>query len=167
MNDKHALRKTSVLILLAVLLIVACDIFNTESQLPPDDQTAITIKQGIAGKVWFWEGDFMPGDPPTGTITPVKRDVLVHMPTHIDSVEQPGFSPFYTSISTSLVAETSSNDSGFFQIHLEPGQYSIFVLEDTLFYANGFNGQGIIYPVSVYNDSVTQIDFDITYASTW
>ena len=149
-------------IIFILLVLIACESPDSEDSL---DLLAITIEQGIVGRVWFWEGDFQPES--RGTIIPVQRDVLAHTITHFDSVDRVGVSAFYNSIGTTLVSEVRSNDSGFFQIPLLPGEYSIFVLEDTLFYANVFNGQGFIYPVSVFNDSVTQIDFNITYKATY
>jgi hypothetical protein len=165
MNSKSTYQRKRTLPLLFIFLLAACRTDVTEPPIHPPDLLEITIQQGIAGRVWFWEGNFMP--PAAGSITPALRDVLIYTLTSLDSVDQVGYSPFYRNIFTSLVAETVSNDSGFFQISLEKGQYSVFVREDTLYYSNLFDGHRNIYPVTVEVDSVTYIDFDITYKASF
>jgi hypothetical protein len=144
---------------LAMLLSIYC---TQHSIYPPDTNYQITIPQGLWGNVWFWEGNFMP-PVESGTITPVVRDVYIYEPTSLDQVDQVGYSAFYTQIHTQLIAKTESNETGFFQIALSSGEYSVFVKEDTLFYANGFNGDGIIMLHSVSASFVTKVQIDITY----
>ena len=129
-----------------------------------------TIKQGVYGFVEFWEGDFMPTIPPIsgrGKITPVVRTLVVHTATRFDSVAQVGYSPFYSAIYTRRVTATSSNELGFFQVELQPGKYSFFVIEDSLYYANGTDGEGSICPVIVQKDSLSFLQFNITYKATF
>ncbi|MEW6686966.1 MAG: hypothetical protein AB1393_12310 [Candidatus Edwardsbacteria bacterium] len=135
-------------------------------QYPPDTRSQVTIVQGVWGNVWFWKGNFMPGSA-TGTITPVVRQVFVYKPVHIDSVVTVGYSPFYLAIHGTLVATTTSNNTGFFQMVLDTGKYSLFVKEDTLYYANLFDGEGYILPAKVARDSVTKVQIDITYEAYW
>ena len=131
-------------------------------EYPPDTSDQITITQGVWGNVWFWEGNFMPCVP-SGTITPVVREIYVHSLTSLDSVSQIGYSPFYSEIYTQLIAITESNSTGFFEIALPPGRYSLFVREDSLFYANSFDGEGNILPATVVEDSVTKTQINIDY----
>ncbi len=156
----------------------SCIIANTkppekcpEPEYPPETKEKVTINQGLWGNVWFWEGDFyiidyQPDCPPR-KITPVIRNVYAFEPTSglpVDSqVIQVGYSPFYSKILTKLVDSTQSDSTGFFQLELPPGKYSFFVKEDSLFYANLFDGYGLIFPVIVVKDSVTKIQIDITY----
>jgi hypothetical protein len=131
-----------------------------------DDQ--VTIEQGIWGDVWFLEGDFMPMCP-SGTITPVVREIRVHSLTHRDDVvDGPNpYAPFYSEIHTDLIATIYSGTDGFFEVQLPPGQYSLFVVEDTLFYANRFDGTGHINPVEVLENEVTEILFEIDYEAAY
>lgn len=134
---------------------------------PPDSQTGPTISQGVWGIVYFWKGDFMPGpDPPGGSITPVSREIHVYEATRFDQVVNAG-NAFYQSINTKFVTKVKSNRSGFFQVALPPGNYSFFVKEGTLFYANLWDGEGHILPASVHPDSLTNVRIDITYKAAF
>jgi hypothetical protein len=135
---------------------------------PDRNDARVTIEQGIWGDVWFWEGDFMPMCP-SGTATAAAREMRVHELTSEDDVEHaPGtWWPFYSEVRTPLVASVWSDADGFFEVALPPGMYSLFAVEDTLFYANGFDGYGNIYPVTVRAGQVTEILFNIDYLSTW
>ncbi len=156
----------------AISMFVLCSCNKaTETDPPPGSTDTIpTIHQGVYGKVYFWQGDFMPTVPPApprGSITPVKRTVVVHVPTRADSVEQVNYSAFYRAILTQRIGLTTSNDAGFYQIELPPGRYSFFIVEDTLFYANGGDGYGYILPATVVQDSLTKLDINITYKATF
>jgi hypothetical protein len=136
--------------------------------LPPSNAGRVTITQGIWGDVWFWQGDFMPICP-TGTVTAVAREMRIHELTSWHEVDEvPGRgAPFYSAIHTPLVATVHSDEKGFFQVELPPGVYSLFAVEDSLFYANGFDGSGNIYPVLVNEGEVTKVRFDINYMAAW
>jgi hypothetical protein len=131
------------------------------ADLTEDDPLRITIHQGVAGRVWFQTGDLFWGGPLRST--PVKREVLVHTLTRSDSVLPPRAADFFTQILTSFAGKSSSNDSGFYQISLPPGHYSVFVREDTLLYAGSCDGQGYFQPVLVKPDSVSWLDIKIHY----
>ena len=135
---------------------------------PERNEEKVTISQGIWGDVWFWEGNFM--EPcPTGIVTAVSREMRIHELTSRDDVESAwGIgSPFYSEIRTELVATVRSGDDGFFQVELPVGWYSVFAVEDTLFYANRGDGVGNIYPVEVLEGEVTGVLFDVDYLATW
>ena len=166
------MRYSKMMYLLSVIILVFvlhCQEKYRGIQYPPDTSDQITITQGVWGNVWFWEGDFMPviyPALPTGTITPVVREIYVHTLTPRDSVSQVGYSPFYYEIYTQLVTTTWSNSTGFFEVALPPGGYSFFVREDSLFYANRDDGAYIL-PATVVDDSVTKVQIDIDYMATW
>ncbi len=164
-------------IILALLSGCQDDLFNSKDtdgfRYPPSQAYRVTIPRGVWGQVWFWEGDFMPVVCPGGdcfsggTITPVKRKVFIHQLTSLDQVEAGDSPEFFTAIHTPLVDTLWSDEFGFFQIELPPGRYSFFVLEDSLFYANGIDGEGHILPVEVKPDSVSMRQIDITYRATF
>jgi hypothetical protein len=76
-------------------------------------------------------------------------------------------SQFYYQINSKLVSSVESDLTGFFQIELDPGKYSLFVWEDTCYYSNGFDGQGNIYPVEVDSCAISEVRFDITYEAAY
>ena len=163
------MRRTAVVcVAVFALLACSCDLFTPEcegTRYPPRSSRFVSISEGAWGDVWFWQGDFMPVCP-SGTIRPVAREVLFYELTALDSVVQVGWGPFYSEVHSKLVATTRSNQRGFFQISLPPDTYSVFVREDSLLYANGFDGHGNIFPVEVKKNEATGFRIDITYAST-
>jgi hypothetical protein len=135
-------------------------------QYPDHHPELVSIHQGLWGDVWFWQGDFMPMCP-SGVVFPVSREMRIHELASFDDVDQAGYGPFYSAVHTPLVAVAQSGENGFFEVALEPGRYSVFSVEDTLLYANRFDGHGNIHPVTVDTAQVVGITFDITYESTW
>jgi hypothetical protein len=135
-------------------------------EYPNRNGDRVSIPQGVWGDVWFWEGNFMPVCP-TGSVAGVGREMRIHELTSRNDVEMEGVGPFYSEIRTPLVSTVWSDADGFFQVSLPAGRYSVFSVEDTLFYANRFDGNGHIFPVQVVGDSVTGVRFDITYRAAY
>jgi hypothetical protein len=134
---------------------------------PVRNHELVSINQGVWGDVWFWRGDFQPTCA-SGTITAASREVLLYERVNTDSVTSVHQgSPFYTEIRAKLLGTTHSDAMGFFQLELPTGDYSLFVREDSLFYANRGDGQGNIFPVSVRPDSVSGVRVDITYEASY
>ena len=153
-----------------IVLLQSCELMNGIGPPPAVPDSTPSIRQGVYGHVEFWEGDFMPTYPPSshrGTIRPVVRTFVVYTATRFDSVAHVGYSAFYSDIYTRRVATTTSNTLGFFQVELPPGKYSFFVIEDSLFYANGGDGEGFLCPVTVKQDSLSFLRFTITYKATF
>jgi len=152
------------------ILLSSCIDTPTENELkyPPDNQYKVSITQGVWGNVWFWEGDFMPIiDPVHAKITPVIREIYIYEPTDDSMVEPSDGGTFFTSINSTLIATIRSDSDGFFQVSLAPGKYSFFVKEDTLFYANRWDGDGHILSAIVMENSVTKNKIDITYKAVY
>ncbi len=112
----------------------------------------------------------MPGPPKSessGGITPVIRDVYIYEETTLDDVEEADQEGgFFLSISTNLVAELKSDNTGFYQQKLPPGKYSIFVKENGLFYADLFSEERIM-PVDISENSIVKNQIDITYKAAF
>ena len=153
-----------------IALLQSCEWMTGIGPSPAVPDSTPSIRQGVYGFVEFWEGDFMPTYPPTshsGTIRPVVRTIVIHTATRFDSVARVGYSAFCSDIYTRRVATTISNQLGFFQAELPPGKYSLFAIEDSLFYANGGDGQGYLCPVTIKQDSLSFMRFTITYKATF
>jgi hypothetical protein len=164
--------KSFKLICLGILfLFSSCEIFN----LPPvsdidkllsKNKQKITITTGLSGTLLKKEGDCMPSYPTTNKSCkeyPVSRTLSVYEYSTIRDVV--GYGPLFDSVTSKLIGQCKADNDGFFQITLSPGKYSIFILENEKFYANGFDGLGGINPVVVKADNVSIIRLTLDYAS--
>jgi hypothetical protein len=66
-------------------------------------------------------------------------------------------------VKTDLIATTTSNSKGFFEVYLAPGIYSVFVQEGDSLYANRGTADGI-NTVTISEEQVTELLFEINYA---
>jgi hypothetical protein len=121
---------------------------------------------GIKGTVYFKEGNFMPSPDgmSKGSGTPVKRTLYVYEPT-TDADVVSDESTFYTAIKTKKVKTLRSDANGRYAAALKPGKYSIFIQEKGKLYANGFDGDGHIQPVSIEAGKITELDLYISWAA--
>jgi hypothetical protein len=56
---------------------------------------------------------------------------------------------FFDNFNTQLLAQADTDNTGFFQINIAPGTYTIAVVENGKLYANGRDGQGGLNPVTL------------------
>ena len=130
------------------------------------NQTKISIEQGVAGTLVLKEGNCMPmigpyeGDNPCRN-NAVRRTVQIYEPTTPEDTE--GSGPSFEKIHTNLIAETQSDKDGFFEVELNTGLYSLFIIEKGDFYRNRWSNS-YIGPVSVKKDSITIENPVIDYA---
>jgi hypothetical protein len=126
------------------------------------------LKEGIRGTVIFKTGNFMPSpDAPSGGMgAGVRREVHIYELTNMSQVRSDD-SQFYTSISTRLVKKVQSDEQGCFRAELPAGRYSLFVKEGDKLYANLFDGENNIFPVTVEKGKVNEVRFDINYDATY
>ena len=134
------------------------------TQYPDRHGDRVSIAQGLWGDVWFWAGDFMPVCA-SGTVSGVAREIQVYELTSMGQTEPVGLT-FFRSVNTRRIASVLADRDGFFKVQLPPGRYSLFAKEDSLLYANFFDGQANIYPVAVDSARVTETRFDIDYRAT-
>jgi hypothetical protein len=130
----------------------------------------VMIQEGVWGQLSFWDGDFTPGNYrcPRGTITAVGRVVLVFEPT-LGSMSTPDSTSIQllTSVSTSPIDSASSDETGFFEIAIPPGEYSLFVREGDLLYSMVGGAGGVIHtPLVVEPNKASVYDLRITYRTT-
>ncbi len=171
--------KRCVTVAFLFLFLSACSLFERaeDKDCNPfptsiDYESRVTIQQGIGGRIWFWEGDFMPPiGCDSGTIEPVSREVFIYELTSFDQVVPRGVHSFYSEVKTQLVATVRSDENGFFEITLPRGTYSIFVKEDGRFYAFAFDLSeghgGYAAPAAVITDTVSFIPIDINHKATF
>lgn len=144
------------LLLLVLVFFTACKSSQGQKQ-----------SQGICGTVLFKSGNHMPGPGrPQPKGQPVVREVLIYELTKTDQTETAG-DGFYSKIRTRLVKKVNSDKDGKFCVDLAPGTYSVFVQEDKGLYANLFDGQNHIFPVTVEKNRPSTITFEITYQAVY
>lgn len=126
-----------------------------------------SVKQGITGRVLWKEGNQMPSpDRPAGSNgIPVERELAVYKLTRLNETETNG--PFFTHIKTELVAKVKSTKTGYFEIALPPGKYSLFSVEPKGLFASITDGNQHIYPVEVKEGSVSPVVFVINYKASY
>ena len=119
-------------------------------------------QQGIAGYIYRLSGNQMPipGKPahrPKGFAT----TLFVYETTNLKDVQRVGNSPMYLSINKKLICTIQSDSTGYFYAALEPGSYSLFVKFNNLYYANSYDIQQNIFPVTVHKGLTTNIVFNM------
>ncbi|WP_229311031.1 carboxypeptidase-like regulatory domain-containing protein [Larkinella soli] len=123
--------------------------------------------QGICGTVVFKSGNLMPGpDRPQAKGKPVVREIRIYELTHKDQTEAAD-DGFYSDVKTRLVKTATSGKDGRFCVRLPAGTYSVFVKEDKGLYANLFDGQNNINPVTVKKNRRTSLPFEITHQAVF
>jgi hypothetical protein len=125
-------------------------------------------KQGVTGTVYWMEGDFMPriGEKPGGSRQPIARDVLFYPPFKTsDLIEAQG--PIYQHLPNVPLARVSTDENGKFSVSLPAGTYSVFTKEPNGFFANRFDGDGIINPVEVKSGAFSEIVIEINYKAVF
>lgn len=139
---------------------------NTDLEnLYESNKEKITILQGISGTLIMKEGNCMPmigTNSGTCRAFPIKRIIQIYEYTLLSDIE--GYGPDYDTVHTNLIGETESDEDGFFQFQLDAGKYSIFILENGKYYANGIDGDGVINPVQIIKDGITIQNQAIDYA---
>lgn len=129
---------------------------------------ADTLRQGIAGKVLWVEGNMMPTfgqDSADRQEKPISREIYIYALTGEEQAQMRN--GFYIDIETPLIEKTHSDEGGNFSVSLPPGQYSILTKEPEGLYANTYDGAGNIQPVTVIKDSVSHITLIIDYKAVY
>ena len=124
-------------------------------------------KQGIIGEVRWIEGNLMPAIGDTTYIErakgiPIERDIYIFKAVKQQDALSAG-GTFYKSINGELVYRLKSRRDGTFKVKLPPGRYSIFVMEKDGYFANIFDGDNYINPVTVQANKFTAIQIQVNY----
>jgi len=130
----------------------------------------VSIEEGLAGTVIFTEGNCMPGVVDEEGVEgrclryPVNRVVHIHEYTHRSETKhlQGGF---HINVETELVSKVEADTEGFFEVALPPGEYSLFIAEKGILYANLWNGKGYIQPATVTEGDTTFKTLEITHSA--
>jgi len=127
----------------------------------------LTRRQGIVGEVRWVEGNLMPTIGDTSLYErargiPLVRDIYIFRAVKREDVVSGGGS-FYKLVNGNLVGRLKTKKDGKFQADLPPGKYSIFVMEEEGYFANIFDGENYINPVTVQANRFTEIKILVNY----
>lgn len=155
------------------LFITACDKKDTPADTGcninktfEENEDKVSITSGIYGTVSMMEGNCQPIiEPGACTHCAVKRTVKVYAYTKISDAVKYNNSPvFFDSFSTQLIAETETDEEGFFQLNIPTGHYTIVTIEQGKLYANSFDGNGGISPFNLENaNELLKVNLTRTY----
>lgn len=180
---------TRFLLLLALSLLSASLLYSCKSsrQLsdPSNEKDVAGQKQestkktpetdtggGIRGQVFWVEGNRMPqanqsagqpGFPPEKK--PIQRTLRIHQLTHINQASLGDY--LFGDIETALVAEVQTDESGFFEVPLPPGTYSLFTVEENGYFANVFDLDSYVHPVTVTENAWETTQITINYMASY
>ena len=122
-------------------------------------------QQGVNGQVFWIYGDQLPGPEKRNPMQGVVRQIDVYELTTLADVDQDN--GFFKKVYTRFVTSTISKEDGTFKIKLPPGKYSLFVKEEKGLYANLFDSDKNISPITVkpkqYSWMTITIDYEATY----
>lgn len=128
--------------------------------------------QGITGHVTWQEGNLMPTISDSGTESkndpngkPVKRTIRIYPLIKISdmSVED----GLIKNLAAKPITEIETDESGKYSLQLSPGRYSIFTVEEGGLFANIFDGEGNVQPVTVKESEWTLLDIVINYKAAY
>lgn len=124
-------------------------------------------RQGIKGQVFWISGNHLPGlDNPRSVHTGIQREVFVYHITKLDQATQIE-NGFFKEISTELVATTLTKPDGSFKLRLPPGNYSVFVKEKDGLFANLFNKDNAINPITVKERQYSWLPINVDYKAVY
>ncbi len=133
--------------------------------------TGNSVEQGIEGQIWWRQGNWMPGVAENGTPSargmgePVRREIYVCPMVKLSALE--GEAPIYPELPVSPVAKVFSGTDGKFRLALPPGKYSLFVKEETGFFANMSDGAGFVQLAEVQDGKLTHVEIVVDYKAAY
>lgn len=143
--------KTNVIKNVLIIALGICTSFgftSCEKNNNVEQKKSPTITQGVYG--YTSDGE-----------SPIAVDVYVYEYTKISDFEERYHSlndfPI-DKMPKAFIAKTTSDKDGFYEIALQPGKYSLFLLNGDMLYANNFDSESGICPIEVVAESVIQKD---------
>lgn len=148
------------------LFLFFLSITVAQGQNKSSNQCPVRIKQGVYGKVFWQEGNQMPGPGNNNKkVKPIKRELWVYFSIQRDDLIKQG--KLFQIPDVKPMAKVESDENGCFQLKLPAGNYSIFTVEKSGLFANMFDGKGIVAPFKVVQGKSTQMNITINYKSIY
>lgn len=151
-----------------ILLFLALTTVFTFTQCKPYQPEG----QGITGQVTWLEGNQMPTISESGKESqkepkgkPVKRTIRIYPLLKISDMSMED--GLIKSLAAKPITEIESDETGKYSIQLSPGRYSVFTVEEDGLFANIFDGEGNVQPVTVKEGEWTLLDIVINYKAVY
>jgi hypothetical protein len=134
-------------------------------------QTLKNGESGIMGAVTWIEGNQMPmiledgQNPPKKESKPIQRKIQVYPLMKISDLKMED--GLFVAVMEKPIAEVESNRKGKFRIALAPGKYSVFTVEEGGLFANIFDGDGNVNPVTVKENEWISIEIEVNYRAVY
>ncbi len=134
-------------------------------------QTLKNGKSGITGVVTWVEGNQMPmilqegEEPPKKESKPIQRKIQVYPLMKISDLKMED--GLVVSLMEKPISETESDSKGKFGLALPPGKYSVFTVEEGGLFANIFDGEGNVNPVTVKENEWSSIEIEVNYRAVY
>lgn len=129
--------------------------------------TSTQQRQGIKGHVFWIAGNQLPGpENPRSAHAGIQREILVYEQTTLHEATRLE-NGFFVDIQTQLIATLMSKPDGSFKLKLPPGKYSVFVREKDGFFANLFDKDNTINPITVKEKQYSWLPINIDYKATY
>lgn len=123
--------------------------------------------QGITGTVTWVEGNQMPTiiDSKTAdqrpAAKPIQRTVKIYPLIQFEDLKIEN--GLYTAVAEKPLTEVRTDEKGNYSVQLSPGRYSVFVVEEGGLFANIFDGEGNVQPVTVKEKEWTLLDIAVNH----
>jgi hypothetical protein len=127
--------------------------------------------QGITGTVTWLEGNRMPMMTESGKAegkpkaSPIKRLVKIYPLIQFSDLKMED--GLFIAVAAEPIAEVETNDKGVYSIPLSPGRYSVLIVEENGLFANIFDGEGNVNPVTVKENEWTLLDVEVNYRAVY
>ncbi len=151
-----------------ILLLLALTTVFTFTQCKPYQPEG----QGITGQITWLEGNLMPTISDSGTESkngpkgkPVKRMIRIYPLLKISDLSLE--SGLVQNLAAKPITEIESDESGKYSVQLSPGRYSVFTVEENGLFANTFDGEGNVQPVTVKAGEWTLLDIIVNYKAVF
>lgn len=135
-------------------------------------KTYLPDGQGVTGKITWIEGNQMPtrtvSDEATQTDSKgiaVKRIVRVYPLLNIVDVSMEN--GLIQNLTSSPITDVESDENGTYSLKLSPGRYSVFTVEEGGLFANVFDGQGNVQPLTIMEGQWTTLDIVINHKAVF
>lgn len=144
--------------LFAGFIIISCKPYKPEGQ-------------GITGTITWLEGNQMPmmtedGKPDSKQgPTAIQRMVRIYPLIKFSDLKMED--GLFTAVAEKPISEVETSESGKYSVQLSPGRYSVFIVEENGLFANIFDGEGNVNPVTVKENEWTLLDVVVNYKAVF